>query len=172
MSGLTTNYALAAESKAIHSYGTLLSIGAYIVPTGLDAFTVLPNLKSAMFSGHNINKIDVTHLFSPDKYKEFIPGFADGGQIALEFWHAGSTAKFIQDNMPHLIEAGVLYTNYLGPTHGRVRLLFEDPAGNTITAKGFLQPFNIGAPLDDAMSLTCTFDITGKPVLTKLAGAQ
>ena len=173
---LEANYlAFSADAVATHGFGTACFLTDFVPPTppALETLSFLAGMRSCTFSNHQIGKIDVTHLLSPKKYKESQPGFADGGQLAMVFLYSGSIFKKLTDSIPQLLNAGgtAINTGYLAPRYGRVKLILEDPWGNTLGCRGFLQPPTIETPEDGPMMSNCTFEITGPPIYTKITGS-
>jgi hypothetical protein len=139
----------------------------------VDLKTFLGMMKSVSYSNHQIAKLEVSHLFSPLKYREFIPGFGDGGQLQMTFLYSGAVYESLYNEVPYLLDGSGALINpeYNPPAHGRIRMVLEDPWGNTLAARGFMQPPTIEVPEDGVIMCSSTFEITGPPVFTRAVGA-
>lgn len=96
--------------------------------------------------------IDATHSQSPEKWREFIPGLRDGGEVTLEV---------------NFIPAGIGTTQILNTFNSddpvNARINFPDSPVTTWTFTAFITSFEPDAPFDDKMSATVTFKLSGKP---------
>jgi hypothetical protein len=97
--------------------------------------------------------VEATHTESPDKWREFIPGLRDAGEVTLEL---------------NFLPEGAATTRLLAlinsdePSQSRIR--FNDAAPEidwVFTA--FLSAFEPEAPVEDKMTASVTFKLTGKP---------
>jgi len=149
-------------ANAIHSFGSQLFVGAFTAPSP-DVLTAFTNVKSISFNGETFTPVEVSHLFSPDKFKEFIPGFGDAGEIAVTFnWSAALAAAILA-----LIPVG---TDMPANSHGRRRLVISSPAQDTIIFRGYFNGPGFMAQLDAAIELpTLNFRTSGKPVFAAAA---
>lgn len=102
--------------------------------------------------GFSRDTVDVTHLNSPDAFKEYIAGLADGGEASI-------TINFRPNVSDNLMES------FLAPVDD-FRILF--PGGAVaLDFAGIVTGYEIGDVVaDDKMSATFTVKATGKPVLT------
>lgn len=123
------------------AHGTTLSLGGSLVAE-------LTNVGGPSVS---VDPIDVTSHDSADKFREFVAGLKDGGEISVE----GNLVSSAQGN--------VILDNIVSGTVVAVVITF--PSSITFTAQGFATGFEPGAPHDDKLSFSATIKITGKPVL-------
>lgn len=93
--------------------------------------------------------IDVTHLNSPDKYKEFIAGLAEGGDASLG-------VNFV----PAATDA---FSTAFEAEAGQFEITF--PNGVKMQFAGIVTGYEIGEVTNDKMSATFTVKSTGKPVM-------
>jgi predicted secreted protein len=126
----------------VFAHGTTLTLGS-------DLIAELTNVSGPTIA---VDTIDVTSHDSADKFREFVAGLKDGGEISVE----GNLITAVQGNL--------ILTNVASGDEEDVIITFGDgPA--TFTCKGFATAFEPGAPHDDKLSFSATFKITGKPVL-------
>jgi len=123
------------------AHGTTLTLGSSTVAE-------LTNISGPSVS---VDPIDVTSHDTSDKFREFVAGLKDGGEISVE----GNLISSTQGN--------VILSNIASGSVVAVVITF--PSGITFTAQGFATGFEPGAPHDDKLSFTATIKITGKPVL-------
>jgi len=94
--------------------------------------------------------VDATHMASPQKWREYVPGLRDGGEVSVEMnFVPGSTS----------IDA--LYTAFTTDTVATWRILFPGSPAPFWIFDAFCTGIESEVPLDDKMSLTATFKVTG-----------
>lgn len=97
--------------------------------------------------------IDVSSHDSPNRFREWVGGMVDGGEVTFEVnWdpaeHATLKADF-NDALPR-----------------QYRILLPSPPGGNWTFSGFITGMTHEYPYDDKMSAEFTFKISGDPVFT------
>lgn len=106
------------------------------------------------------DSIDASHELSPDSYREFIAGLTDAGEVSIEFnWNPQSAVTGI----------AALYTELALPSASATktrRIVF--PNGSTMEFEAFCTGISPEIPLDDKMTATATFKVTGRPFLTQV----
>lgn len=99
-----------------------------------------------------VDQIDVTHMQSPNRRREFISGLVDGGEASFDMnFVPGSTSDdrlFALLNLP------------TGQSRRR-NLRLSYPNGVTWSFAGELTGYEPAIPVDDKMSATVTFKVTG-----------
>lgn len=95
--------------------------------------------------------IDATHTESTEGWREFIPGLKDGGEVSVEMNFIPGHASL------DLILA--LFSR----DAGNFRITFPDSPATVWTFSAFITGFEPEAPLEDKMTATATFKLTGKP---------
>lgn len=123
------------------AHGTTLSLGGSLVAE-------LTNITGPSIS---VDPIDVTSHDTADKFREFVAGLKDGGEISVE------------GNLVSTTQGNVILNNIASGDVVAVVITFPD--GITFTCQGFATGFEPGAPHDDKLSFTATIKVTGKPVL-------
>lgn len=132
----------------IDGFGTELRRGDGADP---EVFTAVGNVGN--FSGPNIERetYDVTAHDGPNKYREFIGGLVDGGEVSAEVHydpdkHDSYVTDFDADDA----------TTYQ----------MESPVGEIWEFAAILTGFEREMPVDGQMAATLTWKVTGKPTLT------
>lgn len=102
---------------------------------------------------------DVTALDNQDGYKEFLGGFKDGGEVALEGYldgeNEGQTAMHAAFEDQELHECAIV---------------FPEAIGKTWSFKGVVTKFSAGnATLNDALKFGSSVKVSGKPTLAATA---
>ncbi|MFJ2701888.1 phage tail tube protein [Streptomyces sp. NPDC087428] len=125
--------------------------------TGAGAFAVIANVSDISGPSRKREAIEVTAHDSPNKYREFIKGLKDGGEVELTInWDPGNTshlaldADFEEDDL----------RDY------QVIVLPGDPDEHTWDLSGLITDIGEAYPTDDKMERTVTVKISGKPTLT------
>lgn len=96
--------------------------------------------------------IDATHSTSPNKWREFIPGLRDGGEVTLE-------VNFI----PSGVGTSTILATFTSDDKVNARINFPDSPVTTWEFLAFITAFEPDAPFDDKMSATVTFKLSGEP---------
>lgn len=96
--------------------------------------------------------VDTTHTESPDRIREFIPGLVDYGDASIELnWDpASGTDKRIRD---------LFATRALS----QARIVFPTSPAETLAFACLATAYAPASPLDDKMTASATFKISGKP---------
>jgi len=134
-------------------YGTLFQI---LTSTGPNVWTSVAEVTSITPPGLSRDTVDATHSESADKFREFIPGLIDGGEVSLEL-------NFVPGNSTTTL----LLAEIEQAAARSYKIVF--PGGETFSFSGIATAFEPDAPVDDKMSASATFKITGKPVLAAAA---
>jgi hypothetical protein len=93
---------------------------------------------------------EATHMTSPDKYREFIAGLMDAGEVPLEY----NFVPALTDPMIACVEAGKVFYQ-IGNADWPVIFQFQAICSAPERA----------VPLDDKMTGSASFRISGKPTL-------
>lgn len=103
--------------------------------------------------GYSREVVDVTHLTSPGKYKEFIAGFNEAGDATI-------TLNFVPSATDALVTAFTAGT-------GKYQITF--PNGVTMTFDGVVLSYEIGELSNEKMTATLTIKPSGQPALAAAA---
>jgi len=125
--------------------------------TGSGSFAVIANVTDISGPSRERNAIEVTAHDSPNKYREFIKGLKDGGEVELTLnWAPGNTthaaldADFEEDDL----------RDY------QLILLPGEADEHTWDFSALITALGDAYPTDDKIERTATFKISGMPVLT------
>ena len=142
-----------AETEARIGYGTIFEFGDENSPPGYTPVAEVRNI-----TGPNMSREtpDATHMQSPDGYREFLSGLKDGGEVTLEL-------AFLPENATQDQNTGVLSLFESGARRS-CRITWAGPSPNIQWVfTGLVQTFQPAAPVDDSMTLSVTFKVSGKP---------
>jgi predicted secreted protein len=129
-------------------FGVLLKVGDGGSPT--EVFTVLSaEVRLQAPGGYSRDAVDASHTQSPDQFREYIAGMMDAGEVSIELNFVPAAA----DEIVALVVAGK--QNY--------QILF--PARCTWTFAAICTNYQPSTPIDDKMTATATFKVSGKPTL-------
>lgn len=141
-----------AESQATHAFATLLAAGDGGSP--VETFTNIAEIRDLTPPTISRTTPEVTHRESPGRFQEYIPGIRDGGEVSMTVnWlpanvsHADMRVQLMADNVAH---------NY--------RMTFPSTPASTCTFKAIVTSLSPAAGIDEALSASLTFKITGQPV--------
>jgi len=119
--------------------------------TGLN-FVSLLEVTSIDLPESNTDEVEVTHMKSPNRTKEFIAGLTDPGECSVE-------VNWIQGNATD-VELNALKVS------GEVRAMqitFE--GGTTWTFDGYVKGYKPTAPLGDELKATASIRVTGSTAI-------
>lgn len=97
--------------------------------------------------GYSRDAVDATHMQSPDTFREYIAGLMDAGEVSIEINFVPSATDVIVAAMV----AGV----------GQFRI--EHASGVKLLFSAIVTGYEPAVPLDDKMTASATFKVTGKP---------
>ena len=119
-------------------------------------FTPFAEVTEMTPPGTSRDSVDFTHFGSPDFFREFKPGLSDGGEMPITY-----------NLVPGLLDDAVIAAHLTSRTVEAWRVVF--PNGAKLDFNGFATSHERATPLDDKMTGSATFKVTGKPVLTPAA---
>lgn len=140
-------------SSAIHAYNTKLRRGAGDTVPGPETFVDIAEIQSVAIDLQQ-DTVEVTHMQSPGKWKEFIPTNksmtvrADGNFLPTDDTHDG-TAGIAAD-----LKNGAV-KNYK----------FVLPDTTTYTLSMIVTSFSTDPKHDDKLSFSAAWQVTGQPTL-------
>jgi predicted secreted protein len=127
------------------------------------AWTTVAEVKNITPPAYARDTQEATHTESPDGYREFVSGLRDAGEISVEL-------NFVPDSDT----TDMVFASFDSDELQQVRILFRDgsqsgpsPTCSKFTASGFITGFTTEGPLDDVMSGTVNFKISGKPTFVR-----
>ncbi|RJP54167.1 MAG: hypothetical protein C4583_03290 [Anaerolineaceae bacterium] len=132
-------------------HGALFKIANEASP---EVMTVVGEITSITMPSIGRDPIEATHMQSTEKWREFIAGLKDGGEVSCELnFVPGSEGTTLL--LAQLDEDNVTPCEITLPTTPAYDWSFD----------AIMTGFESEAPVDDKMTATVTFKITGKPVL-------
>jgi predicted secreted protein len=138
-------------STAFWAAGSLLQLGDGATS---ETFTSIAEITKLTPPNRGRDSIEVTHTASSDGYKEFIPGWRDGGEVPFE-------ANWLPTNTTQDETTGVLSTFHDNLPHNW-RIVV--PAVNlTFPFTGFVTAYEPDLDISAQGMLKGTIKITGKP---------
>lgn len=142
-----------AASQAMLGYGSRFMIATDASP---DVYQEMSEITTITPPSNTLDQIDVTHMQSPNRRREFISGLNDGGEASFEMnFIPGSTSD---DRLFELLNLPV------GATRRR-SLRIEFPNSVSWTFDGELTGYEPSVPFDDKMTATVTFKVSGDLVV-------
>lgn len=136
----------------IRALGTKFNIGKGPTPAPVP----VGNLSSIGGLELSADTIDVTTLDSTGGYREFIAGFKDAGEVALEGIFDATTGKG-QKELYDLFESGA---------SSDFQIVFPTESKATWDFAGVVVGFSTSADLEDPLAFSATIKVSGAPTLT------
>lgn len=138
-------------------YGASLSVGED--PAAVAVTVLLGGITSLPPPPFSRDSVEVTNMSSPDATREYIPSLKEPGEIALDLnWVPGNATDLVLLEMLGEDDARLFAITYAQVTPNRI-----------CTFRAFITAFEPGVPVDDKMTATVTFKVTGAPVWTDAA---
>jgi predicted secreted protein len=136
-------------SNGLLGYGSVFEI---VSDTSPDVFVALAEVKSITPPSIDVDQVEVTHMQSPNRYREFISGLLDGGEASFEMnFVPGSTSD---DRLFELLNLGT------GVSRRRAcRISY--PNGVTWAFDAEVTGYEPDVPFDDVMTATVTLKVSG-----------
>lgn len=98
--------------------------------------------------------IETTSHDSPNRFREWVGGLVDGGEVTFEVnWDPSLHVTLVDD--------------FQDPLPRNYQILLPDPPGGTWEFSGFITGMSHEYPHDDKMSAEFTFKISGQPVFVE-----
>lgn len=136
-------------TQAKIGHGNLFKIGNGATP---EVFTTVAEVTAIKPPSLSRDSVDVTHMQSTEKWREFIMGLKDGGEVSID-------VNFVTDSASTLLMLAEFDTD----TVGNKQIVFT--SGSVWSFAAGCTGFEPDSPIDDKMSATVTFKISGKPSL-------
>jgi len=137
-------------SDGIHGHGATLAIGA----------TTIGNITTITGPSEARDPIDISTMDSTSKFREFIPGMSDAGEITMDLNYDGTAAG----------TADALNTLYLSTASETITINFNETTdatnNSTFASVGFITALGHAIPFDDKVSQSLSCKLTGVPTFT------
>lgn len=132
------------------AFGTQFQRGDGAVP---EVFATVGEATNISGPGMERETIDVTSHDSPERFREWVGGLIDAGEVTFEVnWDPSLHVPLIDD--------------FQDPIPRNYRIVFPAPPGGRFTFAAFITGMDHEFPHDDKMAADFTFKISGKPVFT------
>ena len=139
-------------TTAKHGHGAVLTTDA---TTNFSASTTIGQVVSISGPNHSRDSIDVSNMDSTNKWREFLNGMLDAGELSGDVVYDGTTyASAMADQFTNT-------TNYW-----KINVMdgTNAAASSSIYCAGFLTSLGHSIPYDDKISQSFTIKLTGVPV--------
>lgn len=136
-----------AKSRSV---GTKLKIAAKTGNTKVE----VGGLKSVSGIDASADEVEVTDMGNTDGYREYLPGFKDGGEVTVSGYMDGEDEG--QTRMYELLESGDVVN---------CEIVFPPKISKTWSFKAGVTKFTTAADVDDAITFDATLKVSGKPTL-------
>ena len=123
---------------------TDVEVGALSSVSGIDA---------------SADEVEVTDMGNTDGYREYLPGFKDGGEVSVSGYMDGEDAG--QARLYELMESGDVVD---------CKIQFPAKIGKTWSFEAGVTKFTTSADVDDAITFEATLKVSGKPTLAATVG--
>lgn len=134
-------------TNALIGYGTTFAIS-----TNGTTFTDVAEVFEVTPPSDSLDTVDATHMSSPNATREFIFGLRDPGEASFEMAFIPGSASDV------LIQS-------IRDTRQTVTCRITFPNNATWTFSGVLTGYEPAVPLDDRMTATVTFKVSGSTVV-------
>lgn len=176
-----------ADSQGMHSAGSILYVASYAQAApaarpvgtdwvagesfGLGSWKSFPELIDANGIDIRPTVTRVTHLRSPDKSQEKVPGFKDGNQLSARFNYSKAFMLALVALVPGASGAldQPLGLNNVHSFWGKKKWFILLPDGGGWYFTGFLAGMPTQVPEDDRITIDATIEVSGAPTWVSLA---
>lgn len=144
-----------AETQASIGYGTIFDISRDNEVSWItigEVYDVTP-------PNDTVDEIDATHMLSPNRTREFIPGLIDPGEASFE-------QNFVPGSPSDLLISEIKVAGE------RVRCRITFPNGVTWKFSGWVSGYEPAVPTDDKMTATVTWRVTGPTISAPAAAPE
>jgi len=141
-----------AATVAATDIGFLTLFGKVVA----NAFTPLAEVTDLSPPELSRDSKEFTHFGSPDGFREFKPGLSDAGEVSLTY-----------NLVPGLADDGVIAAHLAAKSVEAWRITF--PNGAKLDINAFATKHGRATPMEDKMTGSATFKVSGKPTLTPAA---
>ena len=118
--------------------------------------TTVSELTNISFPNISADSIDVTTHNNTDKFREFIKGLSDGGEITIE------------GNMDYTDYNTVYTASVTTSIYSATVTVPTSPSESQWLANVFVTGLEGDAPVDDKINFSATMKVTGKPTFQKV----
>ncbi|MAH47572.1 hypothetical protein CMI37_17255 [Candidatus Pacearchaeota archaeon] len=134
-------------ADGITGFGTTIAGGT----TG-----TIAHVLNISISGPTVDDIDLTSSDSTNRFKAYVAGMIDPGEITVDVCYDGSASGTADDVMGNFGATDEVWT-----------ITFTDTS--TWVCNGYIKSATFGAPYDGKVTSTITIKLTGEPTYTDVA---
>jgi hypothetical protein len=121
-------------------------------------YTELSEITNMSPPNFQADDVDVTHMQSPDRTREFTPGLIDPGEASFEMnWVQGSDTDIILLNLKRAAT--------------KVSWKFVWANGTYWEFLGYVKGYETSAAVEDKQSATCSIKVSGSETISYIAAA-
>lgn len=142
-------------SDALMGYGSKFQLESTVTP---DLFTDLAEVFSITPPAMTVDQIDVSHMQSPNRTREFIDGMIDPGECSIEM-------NYVPGSASDLTLLAILATAPGSSRTRTCRIVYPNGASDTFDAN--LQSYEPDLSTDDKATATVSWRVTG--AVTRIA---
>ena len=113
------------------------------------AYVDVVQVTNITWPGYSRDAVDATHMASPDTFREYIPGLMDAGEVTIEL-------NFVPSASDVIVAAMIA---------GKGAFQVRHASGVKVQFDAIVTAYEATVPLDDKMTASATFKVTGKPTL-------
>ena len=125
----------------VHGHGSTI---------GITANTTIGQIMSISGPDQSRDALDVSTMDSSNKWREFIPGMLDGGEVTVEVLYGTTQGNNLEAYFTNPAEAWTITV----------------PVGDTIVGSAFMTSLGYAIPFDDKITQSFTLKYTGAVVYT------
>lgn len=136
-------------SDAILGYDSEFATGSAASPP---VYTDFLEVTEISFPNIQADDVEVTHMKSPGKFREYIAGFKEGGECAV-------TCNWIDDNATDITIRTLHASGAMTP------MRITTPRGVTYAFDGYIKGVERASPIDDRRTITATVKVASQVVV-------
>lgn len=141
-----------AATQAVLGYGTLLQKGDVATATN---FATIAEVRSIDGPKMTKDRKEVTHMLSPDGYREYIGGLKDGGEVTF-------TCNFVPSDATQDAATGLI-ADFTGNVKRYYRITWPTTPAYTSTFQAEVVDVGFKTPVDDAITMDITLKLSAAP---------
>ncbi len=143
-------------SAGVHGYGTVLKVheGTNV------AYTTIGNITSISGPDQSRDSIDISTMDSTNKFREFLPGMIDAGELTAELNYDSSSGG-VASSLDTLARSTATNLNWV--------IEFNDgETPSSFECAGHITRLGYAIPFDDKVTQSVTIKLSGEPTYTDL----
>lgn len=122
-----------------------------------ETFTTIAEITSVTPPALSKDSVEVTNMDSPQRFREFIPGLKDGGEVTVE-------VNWLPGDPTHDASSGYV-AQFMDDDNHNFQIDIASQPRVTWAFRGHISSISPEAPLDDKLSNTIVIKVSGPPTL-------